>query len=52
MGRRILRIMFSNWADVGKARNVLGWEPQVNLREACRDSLTGTLPNVRGRAGF
>ena len=25
--------MFSNWADVGKARNVLGWEPQVDLRE-------------------
>lgn len=24
--------MFTNWADVSKARNVLGWEPQVNLR--------------------
>ncbi|MEW6028196.1 MAG: GDP-mannose 4,6-dehydratase [Chloroflexota bacterium] len=25
--------MRSNWADVSKARRMLGWEPQVNLRE-------------------
>lgn len=25
--------MFQNWADVSKARRMLGWEPQVNLRE-------------------
>lgn len=25
--------MFSNWADVSKARRLLGWEPQVSLLE-------------------
>jgi nucleoside-diphosphate-sugar epimerase len=25
--------MFTNWADVSKARELLGWNPQVNLRE-------------------
>jgi UDP-glucuronate 4-epimerase len=25
--------MFRNWADVSKARQLLGWQPQVNLRE-------------------
>jgi nucleoside-diphosphate-sugar epimerase len=25
--------MFTNWADVNKARTMLGWQPQVNLRE-------------------
>lgn len=25
--------MFTNWADVSKARERLGWNPQVNLRE-------------------
>lgn len=25
--------MFQNWADVSKARQLLGWEPQVRLRE-------------------
>lgn len=25
--------MFTNWADVTKAGELLGWEPQVNLRE-------------------
>ncbi|WKZ41130.1 MAG: GDP-mannose 4,6-dehydratase [Anaerolineales bacterium] len=25
--------MFTNWADVSKAREMLGWNPQVNLRE-------------------
>jgi nucleoside-diphosphate-sugar epimerase len=25
--------MFTNWADVSKAGRLLGWEPQVGLRE-------------------
>lgn len=25
--------MFTNWADVSKAREILGWNPQVHLRE-------------------
>lgn len=25
--------MFQNWADVSKARQLLGWSPQVNLRD-------------------
>ncbi|MEW5939522.1 MAG: GDP-mannose 4,6-dehydratase [Chloroflexota bacterium] len=25
--------MFQNWADVSKARQLLGWQPQVNLRD-------------------
>lgn len=25
--------MFQNWADVSKARRLLGWQPQVNLRD-------------------
>ena len=25
--------MLTNWADVGKARRLLGWQPQVGLRE-------------------
>lgn len=25
--------MFTNWADVSKAREMLGWNPRVNLRE-------------------
>ncbi len=25
--------MFQNWADVSKAREILGWQPQVGLRE-------------------
>jgi len=25
--------MFQNWADVSKARQLLGWQPQFNLRE-------------------
>jgi nucleoside-diphosphate-sugar epimerase len=25
--------MFTNWADVSKAREMLGWNPQVSLRE-------------------
>ncbi len=28
--------MLSNWADVNKAGRLLGWEPQVNLREGVR----------------
>jgi len=28
--------MLSNWADVSKARRILGWEPQVSLREGMR----------------
>ncbi|KPL80047.1 nucleotide sugar epimerase [Ornatilinea apprima] len=28
--------MLSNWADVSKARRMLGWEPQVSLREGMR----------------
>ncbi len=28
--------MFRNWADVSKARRLLGWEPQVNLRQGIR----------------
>jgi nucleoside-diphosphate-sugar epimerase len=28
--------MQSNWADVTKARQMLGWEPQVNLREGVK----------------
>ncbi len=28
--------MFTNWADVGKARSLLGWEPRVGLREGVR----------------
>jgi len=28
--------MFTNWADVGKAGRLLGWEPQVNLQEGVR----------------
>jgi nucleoside-diphosphate-sugar epimerase len=29
--------MFTNWADVSKAREMLGWNPQVNLREGLRN---------------
>ena len=29
--------MFTNQADVTKARNLLGWNPQVNLREGLRN---------------
>jgi nucleoside-diphosphate-sugar epimerase len=25
--------MFTNWADVGKAMSILGWQPQVSLRQ-------------------
>jgi len=25
--------MFTNWADVSKARELLGWQPQVNLKQ-------------------
>jgi nucleoside-diphosphate-sugar epimerase len=25
--------MFTNWADVSKAKSVLGWEPKVSLRQ-------------------
>ncbi len=25
--------MLSNWADISKARNLLGWEPQIGLQE-------------------
>jgi len=28
--------MLSNWADVSKARRLLGWEPQVTLQEGMR----------------
>lgn len=28
--------MLTNWADVTKARRLLGWEPQVSLREGIR----------------
>jgi nucleoside-diphosphate-sugar epimerase len=28
--------MRSNWADVSKARELLGWQPQVNMREGVR----------------
>lgn len=28
--------MMANWADVSKARRLLGWEPQVSLREGMR----------------
>ncbi len=28
--------MFTNWADVSKAGRLLGWEPQVGLREGVR----------------
>ena len=28
--------MFTNWADVSKARRLLGWEPRVGLREGVR----------------
>ena len=28
--------MLTNWADVSKARRLLGWEPQVNLQEGMR----------------
>ncbi len=28
--------MFTNWADVSKAGSLLGWEPQVGLREGVR----------------
>ena len=29
--------MFTNQADVGKARRLLGWNPQVNLRQGLQD---------------
>lgn len=29
--------MFTNWADVTKAREMLGWNPQVNLRDGIRN---------------
>jgi len=32
-GPAVLADMRSNWADVSKAKELLGWEPQVNLRE-------------------
>ena len=28
--------MFSNWADVSKARRMLGWKPQVSLQEGVK----------------
>lgn len=28
--------MFTNWADVSKAREMLGWKPQVNLRDGVK----------------
>ncbi|HEY9152577.1 MAG TPA: NAD-dependent epimerase/dehydratase family protein [Anaerolineales bacterium] len=28
--------MFTNWADVSKAKQVLGWEPRVGLREGLK----------------
>jgi len=28
--------MFTNWADVSKAREMLGWSPQVNLRDGLK----------------
>ena len=35
-GPAILADMRSNWADVSKAGELLGWEPQFNLREGVR----------------
>ncbi len=32
--------MFTNQADVGKARTLLGWNPQVNLREGLQNLIT------------
>jgi nucleoside-diphosphate-sugar epimerase len=25
--------MLTNWADVSKAKKILGWQPQVNMRQ-------------------
>jgi len=35
-GPAVLADMRSNWADVSKAKELLGWEPQVNLREGVK----------------
>ncbi len=43
--------MLSNWADVSKAGQLLGWEPRVGLREGVENSSNGMPPNGRGRAG-
>jgi nucleoside-diphosphate-sugar epimerase len=31
--------MLTNWANVDKARHMLGWEAQVNLEEGMRRSV-------------
>jgi nucleoside-diphosphate-sugar epimerase len=31
--------MMSNWADVSKAGQILGWEPQVNLRQGIQRTI-------------
>jgi nucleoside-diphosphate-sugar epimerase len=35
-GPAVLADMRSNWADVRKAGELLGWEPQFNLREGVK----------------
>jgi nucleoside-diphosphate-sugar epimerase len=31
--------MFTNWADVSKAREVLGWNPQITMREGIKRTI-------------
>jgi UDP-glucuronate 4-epimerase len=44
--------MRSNWADVTKAGEMLGWEPQYDMRAGSRNWSSGTTPNAAGRVRF
>ena len=35
--------MKSTWADIGKARTLLGWEPQVSIEEGLRRTVEWQL---------
>lgn len=37
--------VFATWADIGKARQLLGWEPQVPLEEGLRETCRWYLEN-------
>jgi nucleoside-diphosphate-sugar epimerase len=34
------------WAEVGKAKKLLGWEPKVDLREGLKRTVEWALENI------
>ena len=35
----------ATWADIGKAKSLLGWEPKVSLEEGIKRTVEWTLDN-------